>query len=207
MLLAAPAVSFAQNHSWNVAVSGGVVLNTATSNSGRGELPPSHAGGVAGVQVGYRSGHWEYGLSSSFRRYSVRIEKALKFEDQFDPLTGYSTGEDVIYDWTETLPAITIAPFVARHFGKGRADWYAGVSAGYAIMLQEQVGMKESHEYIRTKGYKNGVTAGLRAGLAYPLGKHLSVTGELSVEGLWLQQFNLQAAAATAGFRYRFGKK
>ena len=184
--------------SWNVAATGGIVLNTKTSRPARNAYVAG-PGGVAGLQISYTKNHWEAGLGAAFRRYAVLYDGYYIFEDDFDPLTGTGTPRHLRF--LEKHPAVAVTPFINRHFGQGHTDWYAGISSGYALMLEQY---RKPEEWIgEIKIPATGFTAGAHAGCIYPIAGKWYLRGEVAVDGLWLKAFSLQDAIATAGIQYR----
>jgi hypothetical protein len=187
---------------WNVSANGGVVMNTITSKHPNTEKV-SGPGSTVNLQAGYVYRGWEMGLSAAYRQYSVTQDGYYYFEDDFDPLTGYLVGTPTHMVYKEKMQGIAIAPFVSRHFGQGRTDWYAGIQAGYIMMLDETKTIElQPGSFMTPVKQGNGLTAGVHGGCSYKFWRNWSLRGELAVDGVWLKDFSFQGAGATAGLQY-----
>jgi hypothetical protein len=199
-ILPFPAVA----QSFNIAAYGGLMFNSKTSKPSTTEHTTSQPGAVAGLQISYTRERWEGGLDIGYRQYAVQQTGRFMCEDDFDPLTGY--GKEYQLDFTEGFPAITICPFIRRHLGTGKVDCYAGISAGYAMLIAHNTLQHTRIDISHPNTSPSGFTAGLHGGCSYPVTKHLAVQATLSAENLWLKEFSMLSGVLTGGVCYRFGQ-
>ena len=196
LLLLMPLTLSAQ--SWHIAATGGVLLNTTTSKPVWYEKMSNKPGGAASIEAGYTRNRWEGGLSISYRRYAVWHEGVIYVTDAYHPL-----GQPFDIKSLETFPTLAITPFVRRHFGKGKADFYTGINAGVAT-LPSGINTTFLGGDFRDRGETSpGFTAGIHGGCNYSIAKRWAVRTELSVDAVWLKTFSLQGSMFTAGVQYR----
>lgn len=194
-----------QGQTFRVFAGGGLIANTVTGKSFVLEERESFPSGGAGqLSVGYSKKNWEYGLTASYRRYSQRHYGTLYFADELDPLTGFTNKRGWPADVHEKLPCVTFSPFLNRHFVSGRTDLYVGVSAGYAYVLDQNFVKWQGFSFVGKREIGSGYTAGLHGGGAFKLYKGFAVRAELSADGLWMKEFDLQSLMLTAGMQYQF---
>lgn len=178
------------------------MFNSKTSKPSRTEHTTSEPCAAAGVQISYTRKRWEGGLDIGYRHYTVQQTGAFIVEDDFNPATGYGTEYQL--DFTEGFPTITMCPFVRRHFGSGKMDLFAGVSAGYAVLIDHETLKHTRIDISHPNTSASGFTAGLHGGCAYPVNKHLALQATLSAEKLWLKDFSMLSVILTGGVSYRF---
>jgi hypothetical protein len=193
----------AHSQSLRVYAGGGLIVNT-TTNDGYGleEKVAFPSGGAGQLAVGYCKGKWEYGLGVSYRRYSIRHYGTLYFEDEFDPLTGFTNKRGWPADVREKLPCIAATPFVNRHFTSGRTDLYGGVSIGYSYIYDQNVEQWQGFKLAGKRDIGGGLTGDVHVGCAFKIWRGLAVRSELSLGGLWMKEYNLESGMLTAGLQY-----
>ncbi len=156
---------------------GGVMMNTKSSYAAFGHDDFSQPNALAGIGAAFRKGHFEYGLSLSYRRYSFKKTGKFISADEFDPVTGYIpqgvTPVETTVVYTE--PAFAIAPVFNYHFGKGRVDWYAGVSPAF---IRYTLASPTDKHFKLSEG-ANGWSAEGQVGGTYALTSRFRVFGEL----------------------------
>jgi len=125
--------------SWNIMAGGGGLWNSKSSRPTEFERSSPLSGiGFLGLSYLSKKG-WEAGLRGGYRRYAFKHEGDYIFEEDFNPLTGYATTTTHHLKSVFNMPALAIAPFVKRHFGKGRMDFYVGLSPAYLRFIGPKV--------------------------------------------------------------------
>jgi hypothetical protein len=161
-------------------------------------MAPNVPSPAAFVQLGYLKNKWETGLSISYRRYAVRHVGTLDFDGQYSQFSV----QPFDFDYHETFPVIAITPFLRRHFGHTKADFYAGATAGLSTMPYGSDYTLVS-DHLGKYNSPAGFTAGIHGGCNYPIAKRWALRSELSLDGLWMKPFNIQGIMLTAGIQYR----
>ena len=191
-----PFLSGAQH--WNFSVQGGGILNSKSSKPAQFEQA-SPGGGTFAAGVGcHWNNHWETGLRLGYRQYAFMQEDNLLFESEIDPLTGTVKRISRLHrKFKEPIPAFSVAPYISRHFGQRRMDYFLGFSPAYLRFFE-----KEPERAIgfvrRLTTDKNGFGIDVNAGIACRLSTAFSVYAECAGGMVNIPSFRERATIYTA---------
>ena len=166
----------------------------------------SPLGGIGFLGLSYLwENRWEAGLRVGYRRYAHTHEGNYFFEEDFNPITGLATTTGHHMKFVEKMPAWAIAPFVNRHFGKGKMDFYAGLSPAYLRFIGPKVTDSTGYS-TRLKG-ANGYGLDVQAGAAFRItpGFQLFAEGAGGIVNTpsYLERANIFTASLTLGMNLR----
>lgn len=159
---------------------------------------------------------WQVGLSVDYQRFSMQN---VITDYDFDPNTGFNTGEPYDIKFTQYIPSVSFLLSTGRVFTFNRFQVYGGVSAGYCMFLYTKAariqykGEEHNGPDSRVWGYKifyNGFRGGVQFGTDYTLSKHWALNANFNASYYTYVDYgkntNFIGIEGTLGAKYKFAR-